>query len=82
MYITINFFGNSYLITAQLHRLLALCTPVFKTHQQSICYNSDTYSIVAFLQLLSTDMNFWRSAARTSRLLKVRNKVMREKYGK
>jgi hypothetical protein len=26
-------------------------------------------------------MDFWRSAARTSRLVKVRNKVIREKCG-
>ena len=44
-------------------------------------YSSDTYSIVACLQLLSTDMDFWRSAARTSRLLKVRNEVIRDKWG-
>jgi hypothetical protein len=31
--------------------------------------------------LLSTEMNFWRRAARTSRLLKVRNEVIREKFG-
>jgi hypothetical protein len=31
--------------------------------------------------LLSTEMDFWRRAARTSRILKVRNEVIREKMG-
>jgi hypothetical protein len=30
--------------------------------------------------LLSTEMDFWRRAARTSRILKVRNEVIREKW--
>jgi hypothetical protein len=30
--------------------------------------------------LLSTEVYFWRSAARTSRILKVRNEVIREKW--
>jgi hypothetical protein len=30
-------------------------------------------------KLLSTEMDFWRKAARTSRILKVRNEVIREK---
>jgi hypothetical protein len=29
---------------------------------------------------LSTEMDFWRTAARTSRILKVRNEVIREKW--
>jgi hypothetical protein len=31
--------------------------------------------------LLSTETNFWRKAARTSRILKVRNEVIRDKMG-
>lgn len=31
--------------------------------------------------LLSTEIDFWRRAPRTSRLLKVRNEVIREKMG-
>jgi hypothetical protein len=46
------------------------------------------FAIVAGLQitirlkknLLSTEMDFWRRAARTSRKLKVRNEVIREKW--
>jgi hypothetical protein len=30
-------------------------------------------------KLLSTEMNFWRRAARSSKLLEVRNEVIREK---
>jgi len=32
-------------------------------------------------KLLSTEMDFWRRAPRTSRLLNVRNEVLREKMG-
>jgi hypothetical protein len=31
-------------------------------------------------KLLSTEMDFWRTAARTSKILKVRNEVIREKW--
>jgi hypothetical protein len=31
-------------------------------------------------KLLSTEMDFWRRAARTSRILKVRNELIREKW--
>jgi len=32
-------------------------------------------------KILSTEMDFWRRTARTSRLLKVRNEVIRVKMG-
>jgi len=32
-------------------------------------------------KLVSTEVDFWRRTARTSRILKVRNEVMREKMG-
>jgi hypothetical protein len=32
-------------------------------------------------ELLSTETDFWRRAARTSKILKVRNEVIREKMG-
>jgi hypothetical protein len=32
-------------------------------------------------KLLSIEMDFWRRAARTSRILKVRNEVIRERMG-
>jgi len=40
-------------VRAEIRHLQAVYTPIFKTHENVIYYNSDAYYIVTFLQLNS-----------------------------